>query len=142
MPADIAPSPITAMASPMPRSGGPELARHGEAERGRDRGGGMGGAEGVVGAFGPLGEARQAVLHAQRPDAVAAAGEDLVRVALVRDVPDDPVAGRVEDGVQRDGEFDHAEPRAEVAARDGDGGDGFGAQFVGDLAEVGVGELP
>ena len=44
------------------------------------------------------------------------------------DVPDQPVVGRVEHVMQRDGQFDHAEPGAELAAGDGDGADGFGAQ--------------
>ena len=38
---------------------------------------------------------------AQGPDPVAAPGEDLVRIGLVADVPDQPVRGRVEDVVPR-----------------------------------------
>ena len=78
-----------------------EVARHRHAEAGRDRGRGVRGAERVVFALGALGEAGQAAAHAQRADAVAAAGEDLVRIGLMADVPDQPVARRVEHVVQR-----------------------------------------
>ncbi len=68
-------------------------------------------AERVVFALGALGEAGQAAALAQRADAVAPAGQDLVRIGLVADVPDQPVARRVEDVVQRDGQLDDAEAR-------------------------------
>ena len=59
----------------------------------------------------------------RRADAVAPAGEDLVRIGLVADIPDQPVARRVEDVVQRDRQLDDAEPGAEMAAGDRDRGD-------------------
>ena len=68
-----------------------EVARHRHAEAGRNRGRGMRGAERVVFALGALGEAGQAAALAQRADAVAPAGEDLVRIGLMADVPDQPV---------------------------------------------------
>ena len=98
-------------------------------------------AERVVFALGALGEARQAAALAQRADAVAPAGEDLVRIGLVADVPDQPVARRVEDVVQRDGQLDHAEAGAEMAAGDRDRVDGLGAQLVGELAQARLVEL-
>ncbi|GJE67749.1 hypothetical protein LNAOJCKE_4982 [Methylorubrum aminovorans] len=66
-------------------------------------------AEGVVLALGALGETGQAAALAERADAIAPSGEDLVRVALVSDVPDDAIVGGVEHVVQRHGEFDHAQ---------------------------------
>ncbi len=87
-------------------------------------------AEGVVDALGALGEAREAAALAERPDAVAASGEDLVRVALVADVPDDAVVGGVEDVMQGDREFDDAQPRAEMAAGDRHGVDHLGAHRI------------
>ena len=48
-------------------------------------------AEGVVLALGALGEAGQPAALAQRADAVAPAGQDLVRIGLVADIPDQPV---------------------------------------------------
>jgi hypothetical protein len=48
--------------------------------------------------------------------ALAAAGQDLVGVGLVADVPDQPVVRRVEDVMQGDGQFDRAEVGRQVAA--------------------------
>jgi len=47
---------------------------------------------------------------------VAPAGQHLVRISLVTDVPEDLVARGVEQRVQRDGELAGAEIRPEVAA--------------------------
>ncbi len=93
----------------------------------------MRGAERVVFALRAAGEAGQAAALAQRADAVAPAGEDLVRIGLVADVPDQPVARRLEHRVQRDGQLDHAERGAEMAAGDGDGVNRLGAQLLGEL---------
>ena len=48
-------------------------------------------AEGVVLALRPLGEAGKPAALAQRADAVAPPRQDLVRIGLVADVPDQPV---------------------------------------------------
>ena len=133
MPADIAPSPITAMTL---LSLALEVARDRHAEPGRDRGRGMRGAERVVFALGALGEAGEAAALAQRADAVAPAGQNLVRIGLMADVPDEAVARRVEHVVQRDRQFDDAETGAEMAAGDGDGIDRLLAQFVGKLTQL------
>ena len=58
------------------------------------------------------------------------------------DVPDQAVVGRVEHPVQRDGQFDHAEAGAEMAAGDRDRVDGLLAQLVGELAQVLLGQPP
>ena len=79
--------------------------------------------------------ARPAVL-ADRVEAVAAAGEDLVRVGLVADVPEDLVARRVEQAVQRDGELAGAEVGAEVAADLADRVDDQLADLLRDLLEL------
>ena len=113
MPAVIAPSPITATTL---RCVALALRGDRHAERGRDRGRRMADAERVVLAFLALRERREAVLLLDRGDAVAAAGQDLVRIALVADVPDQAVARRVEQVVQRDGQLDHAQAGAEMAA--------------------------
>ena len=113
-----------------------KIARDRHAEAGRDRGRGVRRAERVVFALGALGEAGEAAAHAQRADAVAPPGENLVRIGLMADVPDDAVARRVEQVVQRDGQLDDAEPRPEVAAGDRDGVDRLLAQLVGDLTKL------
>ena len=72
--------------------------------------------ERIIVAFRPAGETREAAPLSQRPDAVAPPGQDLVRIGLMADVPDQAVGGRVEDMVQGDRQFDDAETRAEMAA--------------------------
>ena len=52
------------------------------------------------------------------------------------DVPDQPVARRVEHVVQGDGQLDDAEAGAEMAAGDRDRVDGLRAQLVGDLPKL------
>ncbi len=96
----------------------------------------MRGAERVVFALGALGEAGQPAAHTQRADAIAAVGENFVRIGLVADVPDQPVGRRVEDVMQRHRELDDAKPGAEMAAGDRDRVDGFTPQFVGKLPQL------
>ena len=96
----------------------------------------MRGAERIVIALGALGEAGQSAAGAQRADAVAAAGQDLVRIGLVADVPDQAVARGVENVVHGGGQFDDAEAGAEMSARHRNRVDGLLAQFVGDLPDL------
>ena len=63
-------------------------------------------------------------------------GEDLVRVGLVADVPEDLVLRRVEQRVERDGELAGAEIRAEVAADLADGVDDRLANLLRDLLKL------
>jgi hypothetical protein len=116
------------------RSG--KLVGGGKAERGRNGRGAVGGAERIILALAPLGEAGQASAHAQRADTVTPPGDDLVRIALMADVPDQPVIGRVEDVVERNGELDHAKPCAKVPARDRNGRDRLGPQLVRQLTQL------
>ena len=110
-----------------------QVAADRKTERRRDRRRGMCGAKGVVFAFGPLGETGQPVTLAQGSDTVAAPRENLVRVDLMADIPDNLVIRCIEQIMQRNGQFDHAEPSAEMAAGHRHGIDRFGAQFISDL---------
>jgi len=74
------------------------------------------GAEGVVLTLRTLEEAGQSPFLAQGLHALVAAGEELVRIRLVAHVPHQLVVRRIEDRVQGDGEFHHAEPGADVPA--------------------------
>ena len=65
--------------------------------------------------------------------AVAPAGQHLVRIGLVADVPEDLVARRVEQAVERDGELAGAEVGAEVAADLADHVDDQLADLLGEL---------
>ena len=86
------------------------------AQRGRDRGRRMPGAEGVVFALVAAREAGDAAELAQAVHALAPAGQHLVRVGLVAHVPDHAVVGRVEDMVQRHRQLHRAQVAAQVAA--------------------------
>jgi len=99
------------------------------------------GAERIVFALGALGEPGQSAAHAERADAVATIGQDLVRIGLVADVPNQAIIGGVEDVVQRHRQLDHAEASAEMATGHGDGVDGLLAQLVRDLAKLARFEL-
>ena len=94
------------------------------------------GAKGIVFALGALGEAREAAGLAQGANAVAAAGQDFVRIGLVADVPDHPVVGRVEQVMKRDRQLDDAEPRAEMAAGHRNRIDSLVSQLIGELREL------
>ena len=61
--------------------------------------------------------AAQPVLHPQCADTVAASGQNLVRVALVADIPDQHVLGGVEHMVQRNCQLDHTQPGPQMPAR-------------------------
>ena len=98
-------------------------------------------AERIVFALAALGEARKPAALPDRADTVAPAGEDLVGIGLMANVPDQPVIGCVEHVVDRHGQFDHAKARAEVPARLADGRDHFRAQFIGQLSQLGGIEL-
>src|SRR5690606_11349825 len=94
-----------------------EVGGDGHAERRADGGARVTDAEGVVGALLALRERRQALPLADGVQAFLAAGQDLVRVGLVADVPDDTILGRVVEVVERDGELDRTESGREVSSR-------------------------
>src|SRR6266702_3865143 len=89
-----------------------EVARHGDAEGRRESGASVPRSELVVRALTAPKESGEPAGLAQCGQPVVAAGEDLPRIALVPDVPDDLVARRVEAIGERNGELDHAEPGA------------------------------
>jgi hypothetical protein len=93
-----------------------QIARRREAERRRDGGRAVRRAEDVVGALDAAREAGDAAVLAQRGEAVASPGEDLVGVRLVADVPHDAVARRVEDRVQGQRQLHRPEARGQVPA--------------------------
>ena len=101
------------------------------AERRADRRARVADAEGVVLALGAARERREAALVLDRLQPVATAGQHLVRIGLVADVPDQAVVRRVEDVMQGDREFDRAEAGGEMAAHLADGLDQELAQLAG-----------
>ena len=112
------------------------LRRNRHAECGRDRGGRVCGAEGVVLALAAAREAGNAVVLAQRVHALAPPGEDLVRVGLVANIPDDAVVRGVEHIVQRDGQFYRTQVGRQMAAGARHRFDQEGAQFIAQLRQL------
>ncbi len=96
--------------------------------------------EHVVRRFAPAREATDPVERAERRKSRQTAGQELVRVGLVTRVPDDPVARRLEQPMEGDRELDHAQRRAEVAARLGDRADDRVADLGGQLGQLGLGQ--
>ena len=90
----------------------------------------------VIFALGALGEPGQPVFLAQCADAVAAAGQDLVRIALVPDIKDHPVMRCVEDLVDGDRQLDDAEARTQMPAGPRDCIDHLRAQFCCQLRQI------
>jgi hypothetical protein len=69
-------------------------------------------------------------------EAFFAAGQKLVDINLMAHVPDKFILRRGENLVQRDGQLDDAEVRAEVAAAFGEALDQLGADFAGELLQL------
>ena len=83
----------------------------------------------------------QTVRLADGAEPVAAPGEQLVNVNLVADVPDKFVLGRIEDAMEGDGEFHHAQIGSEMAAAFGETINQLGPDFAGELLQLGHREL-
>ena len=101
-----------------------------------DRGRGVAGAHDVVLGLGDRAERGEALVLADRVEPVAAAGEDLVRVGLVADVPEDLVARRIEQAVQDRRQLAGPEVGAEVAADLADRVDDQLADLLRDLGQL------
>ena len=93
-----------------------EIARGGHAKRSRERGAGVTRTIRIVLRLRTQKESVEALVGADRVNAIGAAGKHLVDIALMRDIEDKLVLGRGEHAVQRDAQLDYAEVRAEVAA--------------------------
>ena len=119
-----------------------QISRRGDPERRREAGAGVPRAELVVRTLVASQEAGQAAGLTQRGEALVTAGEDLPRIALVADVPHDPVARRVEAMTQRHRQLDDAQPRADVAPRLGHHVDQAAAHLVGERLELVARQAP
>src|SRR5450759_1225908 len=111
-----------------------------EARRDRQARAGVPTVEDVVRRLAPAREAPDPAELAERPEPRVPAGQQLVRIGLVAGVPDDPVAGRLEDPVQRQRDLNDAERRAKMAAGGRDGGDDRAPDLLRQLQEPGFAE--
>ncbi len=103
----------------------------------RDRGAGVAEHELVVFALLGVREAGHLVVPVGIEIGLGAAGEHLVHIALVRDVEDDAVAGRVEDAVERHGELDHPQVGPDMPPMGLAVGDERGTDIGAQLREFG-----
>ncbi len=92
------------------------VARHRHSQGRRKSRAGVSGAVAIVRAFGAQHEAVQPAGRADGAEALAAAGEQLVHVGLVAHIEEEMVLGRFEHVVHGDGQFHHAQIRAQVPA--------------------------
>ena len=113
-----------------------EIAPHRHPQRRRDRRRRVRRAEGVVIALGAEGEARQAAALAQRADAVPPPGQDLVRIGLVADVPDQLVVRRIEQVMKRHRQLDDAKTGPQMTPGDRYRVDHLGPQLIRQLAKI------
>ena len=120
--------------------GAPGRDRH--ARRRADGGARVADPEGVVGALVALRERRDAFPLAHRVHPVAPARQDLVGIALVSHVPDDPVVRGVVQVVEGDGELDRPEPGREMAAGPRDAVDEVPAELPGHVAQSALRQPP
>src|SRR5262249_18262746 len=106
--------------------------------RDREPGPGVAAVEDVVRRLGPTREAADAVERAQGAEPLETPGQQLVRIRLMTGIPDDAVARRFEQSVERDRELDDTQRGAEMAPGLGDGRDDGRADIGGELRELGL----
>lgn len=97
-------------------------------------------AEGVALALLPAGEAAQPSRAAQGGELVQAAGQELVRIALVAHVKQELVARQVVDVVQRDRQLHRAQVAGKVAAVARDDAQDLPADLLAELLELAQGK--
>src|SRR6516164_6803070 len=96
----------------------------------------MRGTEGVILALGSFRESRESATLARRTDAVAPAGQYLVRIGLMPNIPNQLVAWRIENVVQRHREFNNPQASPKMTTGYRDSVNRLGPQFIGNLLEI------
>ncbi len=96
----------------------------------------MPGAVAIMLALSPEQESVQPLVLPHRSDPIEPARKHFVDVTLMAHVENEPVLGRFEDAMQRDGQFDDAEVRAKMPAGLRQDLDQLFANFFGELRQV------
>ena len=117
-----------------------QVARLGQPLGDRETGPGVPAVEHVMRRFAPPREAPDAIERAQGPEAGQPTRQQLVRIGLVTGIPDDPVARRLQQPMQRDGQLDDTERGAEMAAGFRDGADDRLADLGRELGQFPLGQ--
>lgn len=92
--------------------------------------------EQVVFALRRCGETAEATRLANGFEAIVAAGQNLVDICLMTDIPQQVVLLEIKHAMQRHREFDHAQVTGEVSARCADDVDDALPHFAGELVEL------
>src|SRR5262249_55000583 len=119
----------------------PQVPRGREPLPDREPGPGVPAIEHVVLGLAPAREAADPPELAKRPEPFEATGEQLGRIGLVPGVPDDPVARRLEEPVERDRQLDDTEAAAEMATGRGDRRDDRLADLARELDHLRLAEI-
>ncbi len=106
------------------------------AKPGRDRGRAVPGTERVIFRLGSFGKARKPAALTKGADTITPPRQDFMRIALMPDIPDQPVVGRIKQVMDRHGQLDHAKPRPQMPAGDRHGINHLGTQFICDLLHL------
>jgi len=91
--------------------------------------------EGVIDAFLPFGKSAETAPRPQGGKLVLAAGDNLVRIGLMADIPDQFIFRRVENKMHRQRQFHGAQRRGQVTAVGRDRVDDQPADFLGQFIE-------
>ena len=91
----------------------------------------------IIFAFRTLGEAGQTATLAKRTDTITTAGQNFVGISLMSNVPNQNIVRCVEHVMQSGRQFDNAKPRAQMPTGNRNRIDGFSAQFIRDLLQLG-----
>jgi hypothetical protein len=113
-----------------------QIATDRHSQSGRERCAGVSGAVAIVLAFRAEQKAVQALILPHCADTIEPAGKHFVHVTLMAHVHDKSVVRRIENAMERDRQFDHAEVRSEVAAGLRKHFDELVAHFLGELWQI------
>ena len=78
----------------------------------------MPGSERVIFGFRPFGEPRKPAALTERANTIPTPGQDFMGIALMPDIPDHPVIGRIKQVMDRNGQFDHTKTGTKMPACD------------------------
>ena len=115
---------------------GKDLTGRGHTKGGGNRRAGVTHVENIMFAFGPLGKTADPVKLAQGRELLLATGQQLVRIGLMSDVPDNLIPRRGEHPMQCDRQFHYSEGAPEMPAVGRDGRNDPFAQLFCQLGEL------
>src|SRR6266481_2901846 len=113
-----------------------QISFHSHAETSGKRRASMTGTVAIVFAFRAQKKSVEALELRHRVKTIEASGKNLMDVALMTDIHDKAVSRRIEDTMQSDGQFDHAEIWSQMSAGLRKNFDQFIAYFLSELRQI------